>query len=315
MPDARELLPELLNEVGSLLTDQVWFSSRAAAVAVTAWILHAAARDVDGALIWRASPRLLLTSRQNGSGKSTVLDLIALLLKSQAGRLVKVTPYGLTKLLNDYHDVGLPDDAQNIFGSTGEAAKELQSVLLGSYSRGGSWMSGKKNGALEKVYGPVAIAGKDKLLIQQAKALEDLLARSVIVRMERPPRYMPELDEDTEDRAMRLAEIIGGVMGSLQADLLTEARQISREMRGQVITDGDGGRIAQIGRPLLAIGRVAGPPWDEYVPLALQELMSAAGDLISADAALASLRGERARVAEAGGPVRNFWDHNDERGW
>lgn len=77
IPDAPELLRQVLEETGLYLMDYVEFPSRSALVAVLLWIAHAAARDGQRDLIWWASPRLMLTSAENGSGKSTLLEAIA----------------------------------------------------------------------------------------------------------------------------------------------------------------------------------------------------------------------------------------------
>ena len=65
-PDAAELLRQVLEQIGLYVCQYVQFPSAAAVVAVVLWIAHAAARDAEGRLIWRASPRLLLTARRMG---------------------------------------------------------------------------------------------------------------------------------------------------------------------------------------------------------------------------------------------------------
>src|ERR1017187_10443604 len=71
----------------------VSFPSEAATAAAVAWIGHAVARDRDdkgiGQLIWRARPRLLVTSQNRGSGQSTLLDLIAILTGARDGKSPK----------------------------------------------------------------------------------------------------------------------------------------------------------------------------------------------------------------------------------
>lgn len=309
IPDAAALLRQVLEETGLYLMDYVEFPSRSALVAVLLWIAHAAARDSQRELIWWASPRLLLTSAENGSGKSTLLDMIGLLLGSRAGRMVKVTPYGLAKVLGAYKEVALPDDAQNMFGATGEAAKDVQTILLGSYSRGGTWVSGKSKGTIEPVFGPVAIAGKDAVITKNADALADLLARSVIVRMERPRRYMRQMDRAGHARGQALAQSLAAVTGALQDTLLHVAEDLSRQAVGQEITDGDGGRIAQIWNPLEAVAQVAGEMWIQAEAQAREELAAASGDLLGAESALAGIVGDRTEG-------RNFWDEADTTaGW
>ena len=117
IPDAAELLPRVAWGIGLLLTDYVSFPSRSSVIGVLSWIAQAAARGGDGELIWRAYPRLLVTSRLNGSGKSTVGDLASMLLACRAGRMSKVTPYGLTKVLGKYKEAAIADDAQDVFSA------------------------------------------------------------------------------------------------------------------------------------------------------------------------------------------------------
>jgi len=309
-PNAAELLQQVLEQIGLYLCEYIQFPSRAAVVAVVLWIAHAAARGADRKLIWRATARLLLTSAQNGSGKSTLMDLIAVLLLSRVGRLVKVTPAGLAGILNELNDVALPDDAQLVFGTTGSAAKDLQAVLLGSYSKKGSWVTGKATVSVKPVYGPVVIAGKDQLITVQRDKLTDLLARSVIIRMERPDRYMPQPDDETDAKGEMIGKALAAVMGALESDLLQAVRELDREARGQQITEGDGGRTAQIFRQLRAVARVAGGMWPEAMDEAAEELIADAGDLITVEDMLKSLsEDQEAGDSPAGDatPVASFW--------
>lgn len=304
-PDAPALLRRVLEETGLYLCEYVQFPSRAAVVAVVLWIAHAAARDEDGKLISRTSPRLLLTSAKNGSGKSTLLDLIGYLLHSRTGRMVKVTAAGLAKVLGQYNDVALPDDAQLTFGSTGAASKEIQAVLLGGYTRKGSWVTAEKSGGIKNVFGPAAVAGKDQLITTQADALADFLARSWIVRMERPKRYMPQPDEEAEEKGEMLGKALSAVMGAVAAEYKQAMRDLASEAAGQAITEGDGGRTAQIWRIGEAIARVAGGPWPEAMADAAEELAAAAGDLLAAEDAVTT-------AAQSRDDDRDFWTQIEE---
>jgi hypothetical protein len=307
-PDAAELLRQVLEEMGLYLCKYIQFPSRAAVVAVVLWIAHAAARGADKKLIWRATARLLLTSSQNGSGKSTLMDLIAVLLLSRVGRLVKVTPAGMAGILNELNDVALPDDAQLVFGTTGSAAKDLQAVLLGSYSKKGSWVTGKSTVSVKPVYGPAVIAGKDQLITVQRDKLTDLLARSVIIRMERPAQYMPQPDDEADAEGEVIGKALAAIMGALETPLLQAVKELDREARGQQITEGDGGRTAQIFRQLRAVARVAGGMWPEAMDEAAEELIADAGDLITVEDMLKSLADDRADAqADAAVPAPSFW--------
>jgi Protein of unknown function (DUF3631) len=300
IPDPAALLGRVLEGMGLLYTDYVAFPSRSAVIGVTTWTGQAAARDGDGNPIWRAFPRLLLTSRQNGSGKSTVADLTSMLLQCRAGRMSKVTPYGLTKVLGTYHEAAIADDCQNVFRSD-KAGTELLTILINGYTPRATWVSGKADGRIENASGPAMIVGKDALIRERAEYLKDLIDRSAVVRMERPGHYMPEVDEEAEARAATLGAALKAVTGALQAELRQAARDLAEENRGRLITDGDGGRTAQIWRPMLAIARVAGGQWYEATLQAMQELSAAGGDLMDAEDSLDGLEDLR-------DDGRNFWD-------
>ena len=303
-PDAPALLRRTLEGMGLLFTDYVAFPSRSSVIAVTTWTGQAAARNADGDSIWRAYVRLLLTSRQNGSGKSTVADLIRMLLLCRAGRMSKVTPYGLTKVLGTLKEVAIADDAQNTFRSD-KAGSELLTIMINGYTPGATWVSGKSDGKIEPASGPLVIVGKDELITKRAEFLKDLIDRSAVVRMERPDHYMPEVDEEAEARARSLGATLKAVTAALQAELRQAARELAQENRGRLITDGDGGRTAQIWRPMLALARVADGDqpgqWFEATLQAMDELSAAGGDLLQADEALTELEDLR-------DDGRSFWD-------
>ena len=301
--DAPALLRRTLEGMGLLFTDYVAFPSRASVIAVVTWTAQAAARDADGKSIWRAFVRLLLTSRLNGSGKSTVADIIRMLLLCRTGRMSKVTPYGLCKVLGTWKEVAIADDAQNTFRSD-KAGAELLTVMINGYTPGATWVSGKSDGKVEDASGPLVIVGKDDLMTKRAEYLKDLIDRSAVVRMERPDHYMPEFDEEAEARAASLGATLKAVTGALQAQLKQAARELAQENRGRLITDGDGGRTAQIWRPMLAVARVAdgdGGPWYEATLQAMEELSAAGGDLLKAEEALTELE-------ELHDDGRSFWD-------
>jgi len=269
----------------------VHWPSAEALDAVVLWTAHAAARDAQGVLIWRATPRLLLTSTENGSGKSTVLDMITLLLGSRFGRLSKVTPRALGQILGRYHEVAAIDEVQSTFGA-GRAAESLRQAINAGYSRRANAlaMNGSRADAVS-VFGPVCMAGLDSLITDTNGRLQDTLARSLIVRLYRAPRRMPELDEVAEEVGERLAAGLAAWCAQAGREMAMTARQMAADAAAEPdeadpADIGDGGRYAQISRPLRAVARVAGGRWPEAAEAAIAELARAAQGADQADTAL-----------------------------
>jgi len=236
----------------------------AAADAVALWAAHAVARGADGAegrkgtLVWNASPRLLLTSKVNGSGKSSVLDLLASLCHCEFGRQSRVSGPAFAALMGDHRETALLDEAKKIFGS-GKAAQELQSHILNGYTRGGKSLvmrGGKLSPSV--VWGPVAYAGKDELITDTRDDLADLLARSVVIRMGRPDRYYPEISATARGEGMTLGAALAAWATQERATLLARADELAQETEGLAVAPDKAPRGAQLWRPLLAIADVAG---------------------------------------------------------
>jgi hypothetical protein len=287
----------LLEQCGLFLLDYASFPSPAAAVACTLWAGHAVARDASRDLIWRASPRLLLTSAEPGSGKSTVLDLLAILCRSRAGRLGTVTAPGLVQLLGQLREPAFPDEVQSTFGN-GRRAEEVRRIINAGYTRRAAALTGRgAKASLTNVFGPVAMAGLDSLITDTNGRLTDTLARCIIIRMERPARRMPELDERGEDRGDAIAAALAGWTAAIQGELRATAQGLADAAAAgeDGLEDiGDGGRVAQIWRPLLAIADVAGGMWSAAARDAVWELSAAAGDLEATADAMDLLEAETA---------------------
>ena len=181
----------VLNFTRRYLGHYVSFPSEAALVSAVAWIGHAVARDRDdkgiGQLIWRASPRLLATSRKRQSGKSTLLDLIAILTRARDGKSPKITPRAIAETVGQHYDVAVLDEAKTIFGS-GAKNLELQGCLLAGYTPRTSY---RVSGKSIPLFGAVAYAGKDELIRDTTgEQIGDLLDRSIILRFS-PPATVP----------------------------------------------------------------------------------------------------------------------------
>lgn len=256
----------ILDIAGEYLRRYSGWPSDAARDAATLWLAHAIARDDAGDLIWHATPRLILTSSERGSGKSTVLDLLAILAHSRFGRVSKVTAPAFARVMGQFQEPLFLDEAKLIFG-TGQKSLDLQGMLLAGYSRRSSALSASGGGLNPpNTFGPVAFAGKDNLITGAGDALSDLLDRSIMIRMERPDRHYPEVAEQAEAEGSAVGEILTQWTQVARDDLRGAASDLSAEIAGTQLAPGDDGsglRAAQIWRPLDAIARVAGKDWPE----------------------------------------------------
>jgi hypothetical protein len=278
---------KVLDLMRRYLAHYVSWPSEAALTAAVAWIGHAVARERDdkgvGQLIWRASPRLLVTSRKRGSGKSTLLDLITILTRSRDGKVPKITPRAIAETVGMHYDVAVLDEAETIFGS-GAKNVELQGCLLAGYTPRTNY---RVCGKSIPLFGAVAYAGKDKLITDtKGEQIGDLLDRSIILRFRAPDRVPPEVDEIAEDDGELLASALVAWTDSCRDQLRQAARDIAAEDRD---ADRPGDlRSMQIMRPLRAVCRVADGltaeelaegkrgPWETAIDEAAWELTAGA---------------------------------------
>jgi hypothetical protein len=274
------------------LEHYVAFRSEAQATLVTAWLFHAMARDRDsngiGQLIWRASPRLLVTSANRGSGKSTLLDLIVIITQSRRGKVPKITPARIAQVLGKHFETVVLDEAKTILGS-GSKSLELQGIMLAGYTRRTSY---EISGVSYSLFGALAWAGKDELITDtKGTQIGDLLDRSLTVRLDPPARAKPEVAERAEDDGDLLARALVAWTDSVRAELKQAAREISDEDldaaeeaadRGEKMAPGKL-RAIQISRPLRACARVVGPVAEADIVAALDELTAGAAGTQTAD--------------------------------
>jgi hypothetical protein len=190
------------------------------------------------------------------------------------------------------------DDAQDIF-TTAKTSRELLRVLINGYTPGATWVSGQADGRIEAAEGPAMVVGKDDLITKLAEFVTDLIARAIVIRLDRPSVYMPQFDREAQGTATALGKALAAITAPLAGDLRAAETELARAMEGQEIREGDGGRIAQIWRPLLATAAVAGDRWPDAMGQAMEEIGTAGYGLLNA-------ADELARIVPVDGP--SFWD-------
>ena len=282
---AAEIGRESVRYAERVLTRHVHWPSQSALDTTVLWCFHANARDRDengtGPLIWRASPRLLLTSSVRGSGKSTGLDLIAMLTGSRFGRLPRVTAPGFAKLMSKFQEPAILDEAKMIFGS-GQKSLDLQGMLLAGYTPRTHSLNARDGGTAEKLFGPVCYAGKDNLITAAGDGICDLLDRSLVIRMTRAPRHYPDVDEVAERAAELACQGMGTWSSMMRGPLMAACKQLETEAMRIDLDDEEveGGalRAAQIWRPLIAIADCLGGDWPQRARTACEQLSMPGGE-------------------------------------
>ena len=272
----------LLDYVAAYLARYVWWPSVAARDAVVLWIAHALARNDRGELIWRCTPRLLVTAATRGAGKSTVMDLMVFLALSRFGRMGKVTPRALEQVLGSFHEPAFLDEAQRVFGA-GRRSEDIQASIAAGYTRraGAVTTIGSKT-VVTSTFGPVALAGIDSLITSTGGQVQDIIDRCVIVRLYPQPDdvRMPEVNERAEDHGELLGKTLAAWLAQAGPAMAAAATRLADEAAagiGDVPDIGDGGRHAQCWRPLVAVADTAGGRWPGAARDACAQLVFSAG--------------------------------------
>lgn len=246
---------ELLNEIHRKVTKYVTFPAEHHSVVVALWIVHT---WVIGAFY--VTPRLILDSAEPGSGKTRVLELLALLCRS-AKLTLNTTTAALYRRIAAAADEGLPpptvlqDEADAIFGKTATPQAEDLRALFNSGYRSGATVDrcegDAKNMKVKEypVFAPVALAGL------AGRMPDTIRTRGVTLHMRR--RRPDQKVADFRERDA-LAEI-APIRQQLQewAEENEEALAAARPVMPAGVID----RSAEIWEPLLAIADLAGDDW------------------------------------------------------
>lgn len=258
-----EIIAESWRYAERVLTRHVEWPSQAALDTALLWAIHAHGRHDEGGLIWAATPRLLLTSSERGSGKSTALRLLSPLTGSRFGVTPKITAPAFAKVMGKFHEPVFIDEARMVFG-TGQKSQELQAMLLAGYAPDGFSLTAHAGASQpDDLFGVVGLAGKDNLITGAGDSVQDLLDRCLVIRLRRASRHHPDIDDPARKAAALAAQGFSAWSSSMRADLIAASSRLSEEacsLPDEDVTAIDAGilRATQIWRPLLAVADVMG---------------------------------------------------------
>lgn len=253
-PEVQADLSGLLAQVRDLLCAYIAFFSDAQATACALWTAHTyVVEQAD------CSPYLSITSAEKRSGKSRLLNLLELLVKSP-WQAVSPTAATVYRTIEAVEPTLLLDEVDAIFGSRSETNEALRAVLNAGH-RKGQWVPRCEPPKFDvkkyNVFCPKALAGIGDL--------PDTVAdRSISIRLKRraPAEHVRrwrhrEVEEDAIPIRDGLAE------WAESADLREARPELPNELNDRAM---DGWE------PLLAIADAAGGQWPGWARAAAVEL-------------------------------------------
>lgn len=260
-PDGAELLDDVERFAGRFLA----FPTAHHLVVIVLWIAHTWAVSA-----FYVTPRLVLDSPEPGSGKTRVLEVLALLCKGSKLTLSTTTAalYRRIEAAEDEPPTILQDEADAIWTSRGTnpQAEDLRALYNAGYKRGATvdrCEGDSKNMRVRefRVFAPVALAGL------AGKMPATITDRSVTLHMRRraPDEHVDEFRE--RDAALDAAPLKARLEAwtSAHLDALTAARP--------AMPAGVRDRPAEVWEALLAIAEVAGGGWPDRAQEACQHFV------------------------------------------
>ena len=255
--------------LGSALGDASAFTAEilyAAPTAIDTLVLACAvSHDVD---LFNSVPRLLFTSDEPKSGKTTALD-IACMLAFNAW-MADPTSFALRAKFNEPgRTTFVLDEISKIFGTSGlrGQANPLYRILVEGYRR-----TAKLSLAVDRTAVDVSSYSMAFCAGLGSAAPDDLRSRSIIFGMKPTPEHMPEMRSSVDFDTWAEGEIHNG---QLHQAVIASAMEISAAYRSARPAHRKlKGRLGQIWNPLFAVASVAGGEWpqrclDSFKTLAL----------------------------------------------
>jgi hypothetical protein len=236
------------------------------------WAAHTYAResmDNGGGLIWRATPRLFVLSKERNSGKSTILGLFLRVCPRTSGLDTEPTEYGLLSSIQEEKPTLLIDELGILIGSDKRKAG-VQQILLNGYTPAGTKLRqvDKKRQRVQ-LFAPIALGGLDVVEESVSENVKAILSRGPIFHVSPPPKdaeQPADMDEEEDyvDEVVRRIRLAGMGWTITNREYLRAARPEPAE--------GAVRRWRQIWRPMLAIADGAGEDWPQRAREACKRL-------------------------------------------
>jgi hypothetical protein len=243
----------VLDEVACFVGRYLALPSEHCLTVIVLWAAHTWATPA-----FYVSPRLIIDSAEPGSGKTRVLELLALVCHSAKLTLSTTTAalYRRIAAAKDRPPTVLQDEADAVFGKTNNPQTEdLRALFNAGYKRGATVdrceTEGKSIRVREfPVYAPVTLAG---LAGKMPATITDRAAAVIHMRRRAPDESVAEFRE--RDAAQHAAPIRN------RLEAWAEDNMAALEQCRPVMPDGVRDRPAEVWEALLAVADVAGGEW------------------------------------------------------
>ena len=241
----------VLDDVAAFVGRFVVFPTVHCLTVVVLWAAHTHAPKA-----WYVTPRLVVDSAEPESGKTRVLELLALLVRSPE-MTISATVAAIFRMLAEQPYTLLFDEVDAIFNpKNGGNYEDLRGLLNAGYKRGATiarCVGDAKNMTVQRfpVFAPVALAGI------AGHMPKTITTRAVIIHMRRrapSERVEPFRERDAGQEAKPLHDRLAEWIGSVSADLAA-----ARPVMPAGVED----RLAECWEALLAVADAAGGDWPE----------------------------------------------------
>ncbi len=259
----------VLKQVYGYLGYMAVWPSQWAQVTAALYAAHAHAKGDSGLPVWQYEPRLFLTSRTGGSGKSWLARQIAALCPDGKG-LVEMTKACLIDLIAQHATITV--GKLDVFVGTGKRNQWLTGIANAGYEP--DRMTSRKHGGKAQeipLFGPMILDGLDSVIHSTGEDLKTLMSRCIIIHVTRAPEGYRPPRFDREKR--HIAAVLNGRL----------ARWMQQEVEDGIadvvpeLPEGVGNRPAALWEPLLAVADAAGGVWPALARGALERIESSTG--------------------------------------
>lgn len=257
---------DLLDRVHRFLRRFICYPTPEAIIAHVLWILHTHLMDS-----WFTTPRFAVLSPEPGSGKSTVLELTALLVPRPILSVMSSPAYILRKIADqENRPTILYDEIDAIFGPQARGNEDLRAMVNAGYRRGAT--IGRCYGENGRVltmdlstYGAIALGGLGDLP-------GTIMSRSIVIRMRK------RAHGETAEAFRPIRHEAEGQL--LHDELIAWAASVAgmASIAEPILPDGIADRDSDVWSPLLVVADLAGGPWPALAREAALKFVRASED-------------------------------------